>query len=99
MADAARKLGRPEAAAAIVDDLCAFLGVPADGGAPSDGGGEESAGEGGGERGESTGGAQAGAADLMPFQVQRCAVRRQRVRRAPLRVRTVQQAQVIDITG
>ncbi len=31
MADAARKLGRPDAAAAIVDDLCAWLGVPADG--------------------------------------------------------------------
>jgi UDP-N-acetylglucosamine--N-acetylmuramyl-(pentapeptide) pyrophosphoryl-undecaprenol N-acetylglucosamine transferase len=28
MADAARKLGRPEAAAAIVDDLCAWLGCP-----------------------------------------------------------------------
>jgi UDP-N-acetylglucosamine--N-acetylmuramyl-(pentapeptide) pyrophosphoryl-undecaprenol N-acetylglucosamine transferase len=28
MADAARALGRPEAAAAIVDDLCAWLGCP-----------------------------------------------------------------------
>jgi UDP-N-acetylglucosamine--N-acetylmuramyl-(pentapeptide) pyrophosphoryl-undecaprenol N-acetylglucosamine transferase len=31
MAEAARRLGRPDAAAAIVDDLCAWLGVPADG--------------------------------------------------------------------
>jgi UDP-N-acetylglucosamine--N-acetylmuramyl-(pentapeptide) pyrophosphoryl-undecaprenol N-acetylglucosamine transferase len=31
MAEAARRLGRPDAAAAIVDDLCAWLGVSADG--------------------------------------------------------------------
>src|SRR6185503_18639529 len=31
MADAARRLGRPEAAAAIVDDLLGWLGVPSEG--------------------------------------------------------------------
>ncbi len=37
MADAARSLGRPEAAAAIVDDLCSFLGCAA----PEDQGSED----------------------------------------------------------
>ena len=97
MADSARKLGRPEAAAAIVDDLCAFLGVPVDGGAPSDGGGEKAAGEGGGDSSSAPTGAQASGAELMPFQSR--AVRRQRVRRAPLRVRTVERSPVIQITG
>jgi hypothetical protein len=36
MADAARKLGRPDAAAAIVDDLYAWLGMPVDGTLDSD---------------------------------------------------------------
>jgi hypothetical protein len=94
MADAARKLGRPEAAAAIVDDLCSFLGVPADGGAPSDGGGDKASGA-----GESTPAADTSAeakvsADML---LRARSVRRPKGRRAPLNIRPI--AQAIDITG
>jgi UDP-N-acetylglucosamine--N-acetylmuramyl-(pentapeptide) pyrophosphoryl-undecaprenol N-acetylglucosamine transferase len=94
MADAARKLGRPEAAAAIVDDLCAFLGVPVDGSTPTEGGGEKGA---GGAGPETQG--LAAADDPLAFQpfVQSRAVRRPRVRRAPLRVRPIEH--MIDVTG
>ena len=92
MADAARKLGRPEAAAAIVDDLCAFLGVPADGAADGGGGSEkpltpdaETSPTSGASKFETS-------SDLRTGNV-----RRARVRRAPLRIRPVEIP--FDITG
>jgi UDP-N-acetylglucosamine--N-acetylmuramyl-(pentapeptide) pyrophosphoryl-undecaprenol N-acetylglucosamine transferase len=94
MADAARKLGRPEAAAAIVDDLCSFLGVPADGGAPSDGGGDKASGAGESTPAADTS-AEAKAADDTLLRAR--SVRRPKVRRAPLNIRPI--AQAIDITG
>jgi UDP-N-acetylglucosamine--N-acetylmuramyl-(pentapeptide) pyrophosphoryl-undecaprenol N-acetylglucosamine transferase len=94
MADSARKLGRPEAAAAIVDDLCAFLGVPADGSTPGDGGGEKTSG-GDGVSTHSSALEYSSMPDVMMHT--RAAVRRQRVRRAPLRVRPIERT--IDITG
>jgi UDP-N-acetylglucosamine--N-acetylmuramyl-(pentapeptide) pyrophosphoryl-undecaprenol N-acetylglucosamine transferase len=92
MADAARKLGRPEAAAAIVDDLCAFLGVPADGSNSSDGGGEKLR---SGGVDESVKGASEASREV-PV-VRSAAVRRTRVRRAPLYIRPIES--VADITG
>lgn len=94
MADSARKLGRPEAAAAIVDDLCSFLGVPADGSTPSDGGGDKASGA-----GESTPAAHTSAATQATDDVHLRArsVRRPKVRRAPLNIRPIEQA--IDVTG
>jgi UDP-N-acetylglucosamine--N-acetylmuramyl-(pentapeptide) pyrophosphoryl-undecaprenol N-acetylglucosamine transferase len=89
MADAARKLGRPEAAAAIVDDLCAFLGVPADG-STSEGGDKPQ-----GSEGEPESSTDAHRADA-PIMRSR-SVRRPRVRRAPLRIRPVELP--VDITG
>lgn len=88
MAEAARSLGRPEAAAAIVDDLCAYLGVPVDGGAAGAGGQGEQTVQGQGESG-AQGSAQV---ELAPVVMSRAAVRRPRVQRAPLRVRTVEHA-------
>jgi UDP-N-acetylglucosamine--N-acetylmuramyl-(pentapeptide) pyrophosphoryl-undecaprenol N-acetylglucosamine transferase len=94
MADAARKLGRPEAAAAIVDDLCAFLGVPADGSAPSDGGDKPR--EPDNEAEDAGTGAAPSRADGVPMMRSR-SVRRARVRRAPLRLRPVEVP--IEFTG
>lgn len=93
MSDAARKLGRPEAAAAIVDDLCAYLGVPADGSTPSDGGSEKPASD--------EGGPLLGIAsdkDAPEPIVKARAVRRPRVQRAPLRVRTIEPA-IVGVAG
>lgn len=88
MAEAARALGRPEAAAAIVDDLCAYLGVPADGGSSAGGAGEFSA-----ETPEDPGARGSAQVTLSPsLMVARGVVRRPRVRRAPLRVRPVEHA-------
>ena len=88
MAESARALGRPEAAAAIVDDLCAYLGVPVDGGAGAGGQGERST------EGPADDGARGSAqVELSPsVMVARGVVRRPRVRRAPLRVRPVEHA-------
>lgn len=87
MGEAARRLGRPEAAAAIVDDLCAWLGIPADGAAPDDGGQPLPAPS-----------SPAGSADTAASAHVRSAVtRRPKVRRAPLRVRAIELP--IDITG
>ena len=94
MADSARKLGRPEAAAAIVDDLCSFLGVPADGSTPGDGGGEKASGTGDSTPAADTG-AEAKAADDVHLRAR--SVRRPKVRRAPLNIRPIERA--IDITG
>jgi UDP-N-acetylglucosamine--N-acetylmuramyl-(pentapeptide) pyrophosphoryl-undecaprenol N-acetylglucosamine transferase len=88
MADAARALGRPEAAAAIVDDLCAYLGVPVDGGTGAGGQGQRQA------QGPVDPGAR-GSAQVELTQMAmhpRAAVRRPRVQRAPLRVRPVEHA-------
>jgi len=88
MAESARALGRPEAAAAIVDDLCAYLGVPVDGGTGAGGSGERST------EGPADPGARGSAqVELSPsVMVARGVVRRPRVRRAPLRVRPVEHA-------
>jgi UDP-N-acetylglucosamine--N-acetylmuramyl-(pentapeptide) pyrophosphoryl-undecaprenol N-acetylglucosamine transferase len=87
MAEAARALGRPEAAAAIVDDLCAYLGVPIDGGTGAGGGGDRQA------QGPADTGARGSAqVELMPMAMSRAVVRRPRVQRAPLRVRAVEHA-------
>jgi UDP-N-acetylglucosamine--N-acetylmuramyl-(pentapeptide) pyrophosphoryl-undecaprenol N-acetylglucosamine transferase len=78
MSDAARRLGRPDAAAAIVDDLFGWLGVPSTGqpdpGSDGDGHGPESD--------RSAPGTQA-APSIVPAQ------RRTKVKRAPLRLREV----------
>jgi hypothetical protein len=89
MAEAARRLGRPEAAAAIVDDLCAWLGMPTDGAASDDGNPPLSAASGGVVGSSSE---KFSAVDLP-----RAVVRRPKVRRAPLRVRAIDIP--IDITG
>jgi UDP-N-acetylglucosamine--N-acetylmuramyl-(pentapeptide) pyrophosphoryl-undecaprenol N-acetylglucosamine transferase len=88
MAESARALGRPEAAAAIVDDLCAYLGVPVDGGTGAGGEGNRSM------EGPADPGARGSAqVELSPsVMVARGVVRRPRVRRAPLRVRPVEHA-------
>jgi UDP-N-acetylglucosamine--N-acetylmuramyl-(pentapeptide) pyrophosphoryl-undecaprenol N-acetylglucosamine transferase len=88
MAESARALGRPEAAAAIVDDLCAYLGVPVDGGTGAGGEGDRSM------EGPADPGARGSAqVELSPsVMVARGVVRRPRVRRAPLRVRPVEHA-------
>jgi UDP-N-acetylglucosamine--N-acetylmuramyl-(pentapeptide) pyrophosphoryl-undecaprenol N-acetylglucosamine transferase len=95
MGDAARALGRPEAAAAIVDDLCAYLGLPADGGAGSGGSGGPDA----ESRDEDEPGTRSTAQIELPCaaHVQAASVRRTRVRRAPMRVRPVEQA--LPVTG
>jgi UDP-N-acetylglucosamine--N-acetylmuramyl-(pentapeptide) pyrophosphoryl-undecaprenol N-acetylglucosamine transferase len=92
MAEAARRLGRPEAAAAIVDDLCAWLGMPTDGPASDDSNQRQAAagGAGGGAAADSGGGAG-------PTALRTGITRRPKVRRAPLRVRAVDFP--IDITG
>jgi UDP-N-acetylglucosamine--N-acetylmuramyl-(pentapeptide) pyrophosphoryl-undecaprenol N-acetylglucosamine transferase len=59
MAEAARALGRPDAAAAIVDDLCAWLGCPASTFAEGEAGGGED-GEDGPKGGGSPGGGGGG---------------------------------------
>lgn len=85
MAEAARKLGRPDAAAAIVDDLYAWLGVPVDG-VP--------------DAGPTRGSAPPSAASD-PSGAESSAVRRgsrrPKVRRAELRVQLLELP--IDITG
>jgi UDP-N-acetylglucosamine--N-acetylmuramyl-(pentapeptide) pyrophosphoryl-undecaprenol N-acetylglucosamine transferase len=88
MADAARKLGRPEAAAAIVDDLCAFLGVPADGAAPEGGDTPRSV--------ESSAASDESSKAEAP-NMRSASVRRPRVRRAPLRIRAIEFP--ADVTG
>jgi UDP-N-acetylglucosamine transferase subunit ALG13 len=130
MADAARTLGRPEAAAAIVDDLCTYLGVPVDGGTGTGGQGEsypqgsadsgarssaqvslssleiaaqsqtqsaiENAFAADGVSVDAAEGLDAAAPAHYPYQgmLTRPAVRKPRVRRAPLRVRAVDHALV-----
>ena len=90
MGEAARRLGRPEAAAAIVDDLCAWLGMPTDGAAPDEGSQPLTAASGGTA-------ADSGSDKVGTVAMRRAAVRRPKVRRAPLRVRHVERP--IDITG
>jgi len=90
MADAARKMGRPEAAAAIVDDLCAFLGVSADGGASGEGGESESDPLAHDEAKTSSLEALSENPQVPLNVVHTRTVRRPRVRTAPLRVRPVQ---------
>jgi hypothetical protein len=92
MAEAARRLGRPEAAAAIVDDLCAWLGMPTDGPASDDRNRAQAAasGGGGGDAGDSGRGAG-------PTALRTGITRRPKVRRAPLRVRAVELP--VDVTG
>jgi UDP-N-acetylglucosamine--N-acetylmuramyl-(pentapeptide) pyrophosphoryl-undecaprenol N-acetylglucosamine transferase len=75
MADAARRRGRPDAAAAIVDDLLAFLGVPSDS-APDPAGSDESVAPAG------------GAPSSIPPSAYGTR-RKAKVRRAELRLRTV----------
>jgi UDP-N-acetylglucosamine--N-acetylmuramyl-(pentapeptide) pyrophosphoryl-undecaprenol N-acetylglucosamine transferase len=91
MAEAARRLGRPEAAAAIVDDLCAWLGMPTDGAASDDGTQPLSAASSGDAAGGST------SDKFSEVHVPRAVVRRPKVRRAPLRVRPIEIP--VDITG
>jgi hypothetical protein len=83
MADAARRLGRPDAAAAIVDDLLGWLGVPTEGQPTSEP--EDSA-----SSDPSTPGTRA-APSLPPAQ------RRPKVKSAPLRLRQVGAG--LDATG
>lgn len=90
MAEAARRLGRPEAAAAIVDDLCAWLGMPTDGAASDDGTQPLSAASSGAAGGSTT-------EKFSEVHVPRAVVRRPKVRRAPLRVRPIEIP--VDITG
>ena len=122
MADAARVLGRPEAAAAIVDDLCTYLGVPVDGGTGAGGEGERypQGPNGSGAQSSaqvalqstleaettlaadgttldadgSSSGSELDAAAHYSGMLTRPAVRKPRVRRAPLRVRAVEHAAV-----
>jgi UDP-N-acetylglucosamine--N-acetylmuramyl-(pentapeptide) pyrophosphoryl-undecaprenol N-acetylglucosamine transferase len=75
MADAARRRGRPDAAAAIVDDLLSYLGVPSDS-APEPEGSDEDA---------SDGGNRASAAPASVYGTRR----KPKVQRAQLRIRTV----------
>jgi UDP-N-acetylglucosamine--N-acetylmuramyl-(pentapeptide) pyrophosphoryl-undecaprenol N-acetylglucosamine transferase len=77
MADAARRQGRPDAAAAIVDDLLAWLGVPTEAAPTPDaapGAGDASPPEGAGANGH---------ASSAPIR------RRPRVKRAELRIRAI----------
>jgi UDP-N-acetylglucosamine--N-acetylmuramyl-(pentapeptide) pyrophosphoryl-undecaprenol N-acetylglucosamine transferase len=78
MADAARRQGRPDAAAAIVDDLLAWLGVPTEA-VPEPGDTPE---PGGMDTGDS--GAGAHAESRPPVR------RKPRVRRAALRIRAIE---------
>lgn len=91
MAEAARRLGRPEAAAAIVDDLCAWLGMPTDGAASDDGNQPLSAANGG------AAGSSSEKSNAVEVELPRAVVRRPKVRRAPLRVRPIELP--VDITG
>jgi Glycosyltransferase family 28 C-terminal domain len=92
MAEAARKLGRPDAAAAIVDDLYAWLGMPVDGLAGSDASSSTT----------STAASVAPGGESSASSAQR-ASRRPKVRRAQLRVRPIEhheyQELPVDITG
>jgi UDP-N-acetylglucosamine--N-acetylmuramyl-(pentapeptide) pyrophosphoryl-undecaprenol N-acetylglucosamine transferase len=74
MAEAARRLGRPDAAAAIVDDLCAWLGVPVDG-TPT---------------GDDKPSLKPTAASIPPEGTQRRVSRRPKVRRAELRMKPIE---------
>jgi UDP-N-acetylglucosamine--N-acetylmuramyl-(pentapeptide) pyrophosphoryl-undecaprenol N-acetylglucosamine transferase len=94
MADAARALGRPEAAASIVDDLFAYLGIPADGEQGSGGEGDTN---GGPSQDEGSGVQRAVQIELPGAPAvsgahARGVVRRARVRRAPMRVSLVEHA-------
>jgi UDP-N-acetylglucosamine--N-acetylmuramyl-(pentapeptide) pyrophosphoryl-undecaprenol N-acetylglucosamine transferase len=75
MADAARRRGRPDAAAAIVDDLLSFLGIPSDS-VPDPSGSDEN---------EPSEGTSRSSAPPSAYGVRRKA----KVRRAELRIRTV----------
>jgi UDP-N-acetylglucosamine--N-acetylmuramyl-(pentapeptide) pyrophosphoryl-undecaprenol N-acetylglucosamine transferase len=75
MADAARRRGRPDAAAAIVDDLLSFLGIPSDS-VPDPSGGDE---------GESVEGEMRSSSPPSMYGVRR----KTKVRRAELRITTV----------
>lgn len=75
MAEAARRRGRPDAAAAIVDDLLGFLGIPSDS-APEPSGSDE---------GEPSTAHSRSSAPPSAYGVRRKA----KVRRAELRIRTV----------
>lgn len=75
MADAARRRGRPDAAAAIVDDLLSFLGIPSDSVPDPSGNGES----------DLPSGASCSSLPPPAYGVRRKA----KVRRAELRIRTV----------
>jgi len=75
MADAARRRGRPDAAAAIVDDLLSFLGIPSDS-VPDPSGSDEN---------EPSEGTARSSSPPSVYGVRRKA----KVRRAELRIRTV----------
>ncbi len=89
MADAARRLGRPDAAAAIVDDLYAWLGLPVDG-VPEAGPGSNAAAP---SAASVPPGADASASNTST----RRQSRRPKVRRAELRLRPLDVS--LDITG
>jgi UDP-N-acetylglucosamine--N-acetylmuramyl-(pentapeptide) pyrophosphoryl-undecaprenol N-acetylglucosamine transferase len=75
MADAARRRGRPDAAAAIVDDLLSYLGVPSDSAPEAEGSADEA--------GDGARGASAAPASIYGMR------RKPKVQRAQLRIRTV----------
>jgi hypothetical protein len=88
MAEAARQLGRLDAAAAIVDDLCAFLGVAAESGV---GDADHARGElNEDEEHEASVGADEQEPPLPAHLLHSRTVRRPRVRTAPLRVRPIE---------
>lgn len=76
MAEAARRRGRPDAAAAIVDDLFAWLGVPSEAAPEPDR-------DPGVDGKDAFGGASASAESRAPIR------RKPRVRRAALRIRAI----------
>jgi UDP-N-acetylglucosamine--N-acetylmuramyl-(pentapeptide) pyrophosphoryl-undecaprenol N-acetylglucosamine transferase len=87
LAEAARRLGRPDAAAAIVDDLCSWLGMAGGGDASPAGQGDA---HNGGAEPEAGTGSSAG--------TERAAfVRKPKVKRCELRIRTVPAS--IDAAG
>jgi UDP-N-acetylglucosamine--N-acetylmuramyl-(pentapeptide) pyrophosphoryl-undecaprenol N-acetylglucosamine transferase len=84
LSEAARRLGRPDAAAAIVDDLSSWLGAVGGGDVLPEGDGSEPA---GGEPEVSAG----------PYENRAAVVRRPKVKRCELRIRTVPAS--IDAAG
>lgn len=85
MADAARRLGKPEAAAAIVDDLCDWLGCSSsDADTPVDDLGEGEAGEAQVSTGDGSGKPSASESAYPPDASQRRTMARRRTRRRSL---------------